>query len=225
MYQSLISFNNMNTEITETECGILIELPHKSWVLLSEYPENNDIFHDLWNLHPEEYSDVQVWGKMRKTPRYMQSYGKPYTFSKVLHEAKEIPEIMDEFFTYANNFIIENELWYEPYNQCLVNWYEDGNHYIGPHPDNEKELLVVDNRISVFSYTLLECESLDGVKLHKRTFRIKPKGKGKYRLDITLNHNMILIMGGELQNHYTHQIPTTKKKVSKRINITLRTFK
>jgi len=220
----IIIHNTIESDITEIENGIIINLPNNSWILCTEYnptfQENLHIFNELWELHPETYGKVQVFGKTYSTPRYTQSYNKSYKFSNILHEAIETPTIIENLITYANNFV-SNNLWDAKYNQCLVNWYECGKHYIGAHSDDEKQLLTVNNITSVFSYTFLDLET---PKLDKRIFRIKPKGKGTNRLDISLENNLIIIMGGELQKHYTHQVPKTTKEVSKRINITLRTF-
>src|SRR5680860_1735338 len=93
---NIIKYNNMELNIVNTEHGIIINLPNESWILCTEYPNNYD-FNQLWELHPEHYDDVIVFGKKHKMPRYTQSYGKSYTFSNVNHTGIEIPNIMNDF--------------------------------------------------------------------------------------------------------------------------------
>ena len=39
-------------------------------------------FTSLWNLHPKEYHEIRVpGGKLVKTPRWQQAYGKDYAFT------------------------------------------------------------------------------------------------------------------------------------------------
>jgi alkylated DNA repair dioxygenase AlkB len=52
--------------------------------------------------------------------------------------------------------------------------------------------------------------------------------RGKDRLDITAEHGIIMIMGGQCQNTHKHQVPKISDKKAKeygrRINITFRMF-
>ena len=45
------------------------------------------------------------------------------------------------------------------------------------------------------------------------------------KASITLQHGSLLIMQGELQHFWQHQVPKTKKKVGNRINLTFRIIK
>jgi alkylated DNA repair dioxygenase AlkB len=58
-----------------------------------------------------------------------------------------------------------------------------------------------------------------------RTFRIRDYKTKKIIKDQTLNHGSLFIMGGDFQKEYTHEVPKTKKQITKRINITCRSFK
>jgi len=95
---------------------------------------------------------------------------------------------------------------------CLVNWYLDGNHYIGPHSDDEKQF--GDNKpiyslswCATRQFKLLKKKDVDGID---------------YKID--LEDGDLIIMCGTCQKTHTHQVPKTKKCNKSRINFTFRTF-
>ena len=112
-----------------------------------------------------------------------------------------------------------NSLGYENiFNQILINWYGNGAHYIGPHTDNEAQIVSASPIISI---TLNEGTI-------ERIFRIRSKIDKKIILDISMPDKTYLVMGGDMQKMFTHEVPkiTGKKDlVGKRINITFRQFK
>ena len=55
----------------------------------------------------------------------------------------------------------------------------------------------------------------------ERTFQLRHK-ETKERIDIVLKHGSLLIMLGELQHFWQHQVPKTKKVKTERINLTYR---
>ena len=75
-----------------------------------------------------------MMGKLIKTPRWQQTYGRSYNFSGVNHQALDIPEIIVPYLNFVNS------LGYGEFNQILINWYENGLHYIGPHSDDTTQL-------------------------------------------------------------------------------------
>lgn len=161
-------------------------------------------FNQLWEMHPQEKPKIKIFGKEIECPRWFKNYGRDYTFSGINHKSEDIPPIIKKYLDYVNS--TEHEY---NYNGVLVNWYEDGSHYIGKHSDNEKSL-VEKAPIYCFSFG------------SERRFILENENeKYKYQL---LN-NSLIIMGGECQKYYKHSIPKTKKKIDRRISITLREFK
>ncbi len=151
--------------------------------------------------------EVVVYGKKHKIPRLNAWYGdkgkimkysgltlnpKPWT--------KELLEIKKK---------IEQVTGYE-FNSCLLNYYRDGKDGMGWHQDNEKELGI--NPI-IASVTLGQ----------SRPFQLKHISKPELKkIDIPLTNGSLLIMAGETQHHWKHQIPKTTKNLAKRINLTFR---
>ena len=149
-------------------------------------------------------------GKEYTVPRWQQSYLKDYWFSGKMHKGKKIPDIFVPIFDWGNN--LQEGI---TYNQMFVNWYKDGSHYIGAHSDNEKDLV---KNSPILSISLGET----------RVFRIRDKKTNKIIKDISLINGSYIIMGGNMQENYTHEIVKVAgnkgKNMKKRINITFRQF-
>ena len=192
-----------------------------SWVDAKFLPKkkvpDKEEFTKIWELHPPERGKGMIMGKIIEFPRWQQSYGLPYTFTGIRHKALPIPNELLPYLEFANSD--QPEGW--KFNQILLNWYGDGSDYIGPHSDSEKQLKKGPNgETLVWSATFQEGDL-------PRTFRLKPKTGGKDRLDITLDHGLILVMGGLCQVTHKHQVPKVNRKperFGKRINLTFRVF-
>ena len=55
-----------------------------------------------------------------------------------------------------------------------------------------------------------------------RKFRIRDKMNSKIVLDVPTSSNNLLIMGGDFQKEFTHEIPLEKKVKGSRISFTFR---
>ncbi|MBP6236764.1 MAG: hypothetical protein KA536_11500 [Saprospiraceae bacterium] len=42
---------------------------------------NQFIFSDIWNMHPEQFHEIKIYGKLVKTPRWQQAYEKNYSYT------------------------------------------------------------------------------------------------------------------------------------------------
>ncbi|VVU94347.1 2OG-Fe(II) oxygenase superfamily [seawater metagenome] len=184
----------------------------QSWIkYYSNIPENVKInqtdFEILWNLHPEEKGKVKIMGKQLETPRWQQAYGISYSFSGTVNNALPIPPMIQKFIDWANLKEDSDDI----FNMALVNWYLNGDHYIGHHSDDERQL-IKESSIYCFSFGA------------DRDFILKNKTT-KENTKICLNDNSLIIMGGKCQKTHTHSIPKRKKINDRRISITLRKFK
>lgn len=150
-------------------------------------------FDRLWSLHPLKKSKVFVYGKYHDTSRYIQTYLRNYNFSKTDHPSSN--EVPDEILPYFNAIHgLTDYMGIARTNGILVNWYENGNHYIRAHGDDVSDLV---ENIPIFTISLGQT----------RTFRIRDKKTKKKILDLPLHHGYVVIMSYEMQLKYTHEIP------------------
>ena len=163
-------------------------------------------YEELWDMHPKNFGQIKIFNKLINTPRWFQNYGHNYNFSNMNHSSLDIPSILQPFINFVNKS--------EPtinYNGILVNWYENGSHYIGKHSDDEKDL-IPNSPIYCFSFG------------SERNFILESKSNKDTKYKYTLLNNSLIVMGGECQKYYKHSIPKSKTNNS-RISITIRAFK
>lgn len=151
---------------------------------------------------------MNMYGKEIPFPRLTAWYGdsdKPYSFSgitlKPLSWTSELMEIKEQIETKTQVI----------FNSVLLNRYRNGNDSISWHTDAEKEL----GRNPVIASVNFGAT---------REFQLKHM-KTDEKISFELSHGSLLIMEGELQHYWKHQIPKTKKIVGERINLTFRVIK
>jgi alkylated DNA repair dioxygenase AlkB len=98
------------------------------------------------------------------------------------------------------------------FTSVLLNLYRNGNDSNGWHADNEKEL----GKNPVIASLSLG---------NPRLFQFKHRNLKDQKYKLILEHGSLLLMKGEMQHYWLHQIPKTKKKVGERINLTFRKIK
>lgn len=96
------------------------------------------------------------------------------------------------------------------FNGALLNYYRDGNDSMSWHSDDEKSL-GLNPVIASVSFGATRAFKLR----HRQNRSIKP-------LSLPLTSGSLLIMCGETQHHWQHQLPKTRKEIGERINITFR---
>ncbi len=170
---------------------------------------DSDIF--LQKLKSEiewKQESMNMYGKKINFPRLTAWYGdndKPYSFSGISLSPKvwkeELISIKSKIESVAK----------VDFNSVLLNLYRDGNDSISWHTDAEKELGVNPVIASVnFGAT--------------RKFQLRHI-KTKAKLELELTAGSLLIMQGELQHFWQHQVPKTSQKIGERINLTFRVIK
>ena len=98
----------------------------------------------------------------------------------------------------------------QSFNSVLANYYRDGQDSMAWHQDNEPEL---GPEPIIASLSLGET----------RRFQFRHKtDKSLKTLSFDLVHGSLLLMSGQTQNFWQHQVPKTKRKVGGRINLTFR---
>lgn len=151
---------------------------------------------------------MNMYGKEVLFPRLTAWYGdndKPYTFSGITLKPIEWTDTLIQIKTKVETKTDAT------FNSVLLNLYRNGNDSISWHTDAEKELGTNPVIASVnFGAT--------------RKFQLRHI-ETKEKIEIELAHGSLLIMQGELQHFWKHQVPKTKKEVKERINLTFRVIK
>ncbi len=165
-------------------------------------------FNNLLHIIEWKQEEMSMYGKTLKFPRLTAWYGdsdKAYKFSGInLLPNKWINDLLE----------IKNKI--EPrcnvlFNSVLLNLYRNGNDSISWHSDAEKEL---------GSNPVIASVNFGAT----RKFQLRHR-QTKEKIEIELKHGSLLIMHGELQHYWQHQVPKTKMKVGERINLTFRLIK
>ncbi|OLQ92288.1 DNA repair protein [Vibrio panuliri] len=160
-------------------------------------------YQTLLNQTPWQQEAITMFGRRVLQPRLQASYGEhAYQYSGLVLSPKPMPALITQLKEQCE-IVCQ-----QPFNTVLLNLYRDGQDYMGWHQDNERELGVNPVIASV---------SLGAV----RKFAIKRKD-GSAKLDFHLNHGSLLVMAGELQHHWRHSLPKTKRISEPRINLTFR---
>ena len=152
-----------------------------------------------------ERPEIEVYGKIcyqNRSVGFFSNESIGYNYSNRMIKSQKLTSNLNELLNSIN--IIFNS----DFNSILINYYKDGNDYIGNHSDNEKCL----DKIGVVS---LSYGSI-------RKFRIKDKITKKTVVDIPTENFSIIHMGGEFQKEFTHSIPVEKKIKDERWSFTFR---
>lgn len=146
-----------------------------------------------------------IHGRWLNVPRLMAWYGDAeahYRYSGADHQP--LPWTAELLAIRADIEAVCGQI----FNSVLANLYRDGHDSMGSHADDEKELGI--NPV-IASLSLGETRLL--------RFR---HPKSSHKLDIALAHGDLLFMAGELQHHWRHELPKTRKPKKARINLTFR---
>ena len=171
--------------------------------------EADALYNELYNITPWQADKITVFGKTYDQSRLTALYGidpSPYSYSNITMKPHQMTSTLLGLIEKIKSFD-ENE-----FNAVLLNLYRDGKDSNGWHADNEKEL---GKNPVIASISLGE----------ERFFHLKHRTQKEQRLKIALKNGSLLIMGGEMQHHWLHQIPKTAKTISPRINLTFRKIK
>ena len=170
--------------------------------------ESDLYFKELTDNILWKQESMNMYGKRINFPRLTAWYGdndKPYSFSGItlnpLPWSNDLLEIKNKIEPKAGSI----------FNSVLLNRYRNGNDSISWHTDAEPEL---GRNPIIASVNFGET----------RNFQLRHINT-KEKIEIELIHGSLLIMQGELQHYWQHQIPKTTRKVKERINLTFRVIK
>jgi alkylated DNA repair dioxygenase AlkB len=171
--------------------------------------ESLNFFERLLNDTKWQQDKIKIFGKEYLQPRLTALYAnnsKTYSYSNITMSPHMFTSEMLQIKQKVENIIGED------FTSCLLNLYRNGNDSNGWHADDEKEL---------GSHPVIASISLGA----HRMFHLKHKKKPNLRHKIILENGSLLLMRGETQHYWLHQIPKTRKDIDKRINLTFRIIK
>ncbi len=162
-------------------------------------------FERLWGLHPEGFHEILMVGKLVKTPRWQQAFGRDYRYTGQVNPALPVPGILEPYRDWAASEVDPR------LNGLLLNWYDgEQGHYIGPHHDSTKDMC---DGAPIVTISLGE----------ERIFRFSHP-KTKATVDTPVPAGTVLVVPYDTNLEWKHEVPRFARWKGRRISITLRAF-
>ena len=187
-----------------------LELPNADIVIhrsAFESQEADNHFDGLTSEIDWRQEQMRMFNKIINIPRLTAWYGddgKPYTYSGIEMQPSPWTDRLLEIKTRVESLANAT------FNSVLLNQYRDGSDSVAWHADNEPELgpAPVIGSVSF------------GAKRDFQ-FRANVPSSSAMKTTIELRHGDLLVMGGNTQKFWNHQIPK-RANASARINMTFR---
>jgi alkylated DNA repair dioxygenase AlkB len=144
-----------------------------------------------------------MFGRHMPVPRMTAWFGDAdYPYSGICHRAAPFPAVVQRLRERAEAISGVS------YNAVLLNLYRDGSDSVGWHSDNEAGLG--------------NCPTIASLSLGAtRRFQFRHR-RTKETITLELSEAIWLVMAGETQRFWVHQVPKTTAAVARRINLTFR---
>lgn len=170
------------------------------------------IFHSSQNYFNQLNTDccwqtetVKVFGQWHQLRRQTTWYGTAdYRYSGQVKTAQPWLPVLLKIKAQVE------ELTTDTYHAVLLNYYPDGLAGIGWHADDERDL---NPNAAIASVSF------------GATRRFDLRHRDGETLSINLEDGSVLVMAGELQQYWKHQVPVQRKIKQPRINLTFRSMK
>lgn len=163
-------------------------------------------FKQLLKETPWQQDPITVFGKTYTQPRLTALYANnslPYSYSGITMHPHQMTPLLSQIQERIHQ-VCDTQ-----FTTVLLNHYRDGKDSNGWHADNEKEL----GKNPVIASVSFGAE---------RFFHLKHREQKELRLKILLKKGSLLLMEGETQTHWLHQIAKTARPLGSRINLTFR---
>ena len=154
---------------------------------------------------------VRIYGKHIKQNRdsfYMAYNNYPYKYSGIDRVPEKWSVSVLEMKKVLEKEIKKLQPKHPKLNACLGNRYNDGKQNIGAHSDNESDL-----NTNAFIVSVSLGAERDFIFTHKET---------KEKVKILLESGSVLLMGGDCQKNWKHEVPKRLRVKTPRINLTFR---
>ena len=194
---------------TEQELCLLPAARIRFWPQWLAEAEAEALFQSTLNELNWRQRPVRMFGRWVSQPRLVDFHADPgvsYTYAGLRLDGQGWPEQLDELRAAVA------EIAGVAFNSVLCNLYRDGRDYMGWHADDEAEL---GPNPCIASISL-------GAS---RRFVLRPKGKpggSTLRHEYLLSSGSLMLMAGDLQHHWQHQLPKALRVTRPRINLTFR---
>ncbi|NJM77172.1 MAG: alpha-ketoglutarate-dependent dioxygenase AlkB [Acaryochloridaceae cyanobacterium RU_4_10] len=166
------------------------------------FDPSQDYFNHLKTCCYWQAEEVKVFGKWHKLQRQSAWYGTAdYRYSGQVKTAQPWLPVLLDIKTQVE------DLTKDSYQGVLLNYYPDGLAKMGWHADDERDL-VPNAAIASVSFGA--------------TRRFDLRHRDGEKLSIDLEDGSVLIMAGELQQYWKHQVPVQRRIKEPRINLTFR---
>ena len=186
-----------------------IELKGASLLYLEDFLTNkqaDELLDKLLRYEHWRQDHIRMFGKEVLQPRLTALFSDnndEYTYSGLTMH----PEIFPSYLTRIKERC--EEICEQSFNACLANLYRDGQDSMGWHADDKKEL---GTNPVIASVSIGE----------PRMFHLKHRNNKNLTYKKRLQHGSLLVMKGDTQKFWKHQLPKTKKQIGPRINLTFR---
>ena len=198
LFSNTTSNNFININIPDGDVSICLNL--------FSAQESDKFFEVLKNEIDWKQEQINFFGKTHDIPRltaWYGDFGKSYSYAGISVEPSSwtdtLLQIKEKIESVSN----------VKFNSVLLNRYRSGNDGVSWHSDDEPEL-GVNPIIGSVSFG------------QSRPFHLKHKNLEGVKEKVTLEHGSYLLMKGETQHKWLHQIPKSKKEMGERINLTFR---
>jgi alkylated DNA repair dioxygenase AlkB len=199
--QELFSNNDHNNNFK-------IDLPDADIVMYPNFFSPNEcekLLSEIKESTSWRQEKIRIYGREINLPRLTAWYGdegKRYSYSGITVNPLKWTSVLIKIKSKID--LISGVT----FNSVLLNYYRTGQDSISWHSDDEPEL----GEKPIIGSISLGAE---------RPFQLRHT-RGSYKNTIILNNGSYLLMKGDTQKYWQHQIPKTKKNVSERINLTFR---
>ena len=171
--------------------------------------ESADLFKRLTDTIAWKQETLMMYGKKVLTPRFTAWYGDEHVSYKYSGVTFYTLPWTAELLTIKSKI---EPLCGEIFNSVLLNLYRNGNDSMGWHSDDEPEL-GKDPIIGSVNFG------------QERRFDLRLKKDHQQKHHIVLENGSLLVMKGNLQHHWQHQVAKSAKPMQPRINLTFRKIK
>nr|WIL03823.1 alkylated DNA repair protein [Cedratvirus plubellavi] len=185
--------------------SVLIQTEKSRLIVVEEY--TNDIYDEVKTLLVDKQPIIYIMGKecrQRRDVGFYSNQSKGYKYSGAFMASRPLTPFLADLLEQVNQSLQTN------FNGILVNIYRSGEDYLSAHSDNEDALDKERRMVAGLAYGAT------------RKFRIRNKETRKIILDIEQEPGTLIVMEGDFQTEFLHEIPVQKRIKEERISLTFR---